>query len=90
MNWDADRYSDHVGKSNGLNSNAELKLMRAFPPLLPVDEVLRREAEQKQLPIISNPCIVTDMHGNILLWSLPSVLPKRLQVRVEHFYLFAL
>lgn len=80
MPWDANRLGDRINKNTGLNAKSELKLMKSFPPLDGVDNIVAREAQGLQLRIISEPCVVTDMHGNVLLWSLPSVLPSHRQV----------
>lgn len=51
--------------------------MNEYPPLIPKDEVVNGQ----QYRLIEGPAVIEDMHGNILVWSLPRILPGRRQVR---------
>ena len=81
MQWDADRYAQQVGGLRGFpTSEKESLLMWKYPPLRGAEDVHRREQRQEHLPLVPEPCIVVDQHGRVLLWSLPGILSKRLQV----------
>lgn len=55
----------------------EEDLLMQFPPLIPAAEVIGRTSA---LPLVKEPAVFTDMHGRILAWSLPEILPHRIQV----------
>ena len=81
--WDANGYQKAVSKK-GFATKAELGLMTRFPPIRGLEDVLERERSKLQLPISEGPCVIVDQHGRILVWCLPSVIPKHRQVRVFH------
>jgi hypothetical protein len=68
--WDAVRYCDRLSiHENGRNETREEVLLNAYPP---------PSAESDK--ILDAPGIIIDMHGVILAWYLPEVLPAERQV----------
>jgi hypothetical protein len=71
MNWSIVDYLAELGRRNkrcrGMNEQLERAMLRLFPP---------PESE-----LISEPCVVVDSEGRILLWYLPSLLGLKRQVR---------
>ncbi len=50
--------------------------MTRHPPLIPKEEVVAGQRYR----LIEDPAVIADVHGNILVWSLPGIVPKRQQV----------
>jgi len=71
MNWSIVDYLAELGRRNrrcrGTNEQLERELLRLFPP---------PESE-----LISEPCVVVDSKGRILLWYLPGLMGLKRQVR---------
>ena len=67
--WDAVRYCDRLTiRENGQNAEREGIIQTAYPPP-PTKSVVQHR-----------PTVVIDMHGVILAWYLPDVLPEKRQV----------
>ena len=62
----------------------EAKLLRTYQPLLGYADVETREDARVSLPIIAEPCVVLDVHGRIIGWSLPSAVGKSRQVSIRY------
>lgn len=81
MGWDAEGYSRRVGSLPGYTINArENQLLSTFPPLRGAEDIHNRERLGQQLPLVAGPCTVVDIHGKVMLWSLPGILPPRMRV----------
>ncbi|KAI0694787.1 hypothetical protein C8Q76DRAFT_803016 [Earliella scabrosa] len=76
LDWDATQYAASVQKVTMGSEQYEESLLRRFPPLIPVQDVLD---EKKPLPVIPDPCVFCDIRGRRVSWSLPSIMPERLQ-----------
>jgi hypothetical protein len=71
MDWDATYYSESLGnRAFKTNTKAGLKKEKA----------LRELYSPRNGDRITKPCIVTDMHGVILVWYLPGILDDSRQV----------
>lgn len=67
INWDAERYGEKLtANQTGRNENVEARLQKWFPPA--------------KLGPTGKPAIVVDMHGRIICWYLPKILPSKIQV----------
>ena len=67
--WDAVRYCNRLSiKDNGRNEVKEAAILKAYPPPSGTSE-----------KIMDTPSIIVDMHGVILAWGLPGVLPMHRQ-----------
>ncbi len=78
VSWDATRYVDKVsGTGTEIDVEEENQLLDKYPPLCPVAQVTDGEG---LLPVIRGPAVIADRHGNILVWSLPDILPTSHQV----------
>jgi hypothetical protein len=61
--WDAVRYTDRQGtRMDGMNQAKEADLLKEYPPIYEPSHLL------------TEPAIVIDMHGRILLWFLKDCL----------------
>nr|VWP01973.1 Cytochrome P450 monooxygenase AKT7 (EC (AK-toxin biosynthesis protein 7) [Ganoderma boninense] len=77
VDWTVEEYQKDIGRNVLLDPGREDLLMRKYSPLIDVHEVLKRL--DQQLPVVSEPAVITDSVGNILVWSLPGVIPERRQ-----------
>ncbi len=79
VSWDAVRYSDEISRrGTEIDVDEEDELLDKYPPLCPVEQITDGDG---LLPVIRGPAVIADRHGNILVWSLPDVLPWSQQVR---------
>jgi hypothetical protein len=68
--WDAERYTSRLNaKQDGMNKDVEAKTMKQYPPLF------------EEHRFLTEPKIITDMHGNVLVWYLPGIFTNSRQVR---------
>ena len=72
VDWSADEYAQSLSpRCTGQNMKVESRLLQEFPPLF---TPTRLETE---------PCIIIDKDGRILLWYLPGILTKKRVVSVR-------
>lgn len=62
------------------NADVEDRLTVKYPPLIGVHGAL--EFQNANLPLVSEPAIVTDNQDRALLWSLPGILSPTHQVPI--------
>ena len=74
--WNAEDYCASLsGKQRGLNMEVENALLEIFSPLCPVKDVL-----EDRLPLRSEPALLVDEAGHVLMWYLPGLLSPERQV----------
>ncbi|KAI0687848.1 hypothetical protein C8T65DRAFT_746924 [Cerioporus squamosus] len=74
--WDAQRYADRLGNGTTLDIKQEDELFKRYPPLGHRPGV---EPKPEEYGVISQPAVITDCHGNLLIWSLPGIISERRQ-----------
>ena len=69
--WDVDRYCSKLSP-NQTGQNLEIEALQEdrFPPIL-----------SRPFPVVMDPNMLTDCHGNIMVWHLPDIVSKETQVR---------
>ncbi|PIL25435.1 hypothetical protein GSI_13325 [Ganoderma sinense ZZ0214-1] len=81
LEWSAEDYAKDVGGGVLVKPEHEATLMRKYPPLIDVHKVLN--SMEEHLPIIDDrPAVITDRDGNVLVWSLPGILPEKRQMEI--------
>ncbi|TFK89215.1 hypothetical protein K466DRAFT_611054 [Polyporus arcularius HHB13444] len=76
LTWDGHRYADSLAKTAVLQLSEEDKRLRRYPPLIPAEDII---AGDRYYGLIDHPAIIVDCHGNILVWTLPKIIPKHRQ-----------
>ena len=79
MTWDAVEFAAHIKQTTIGTEKYENNLLRRFPPLIPLKEVVNRSTP---LPVIEDPCVFVDSKERLIGWALHSVLPEGHQVRL--------
>ena len=71
--WDIQRYCSKLKPAQtGQNLSQEELQERRFPPLF-----------RRPFPVLHLPTLITDCHGNALVWYLPQILSRLMEVGAE-------